>query len=274
MKEDVLKRAGDFVRSKIGAKPEIFILLREGLSEWAERLDDKEFIDWCDVPGAVLPIFPKRSLSLISGIFKSLNILCLNGRLHYYEGISMSDVLFPVKIASLLGVKVFIFTCSAGLVSDKGQVGSLMIVSDYINLMGVDPLHGEFSLERKKMYPIVANAYDEKLCNLALRLADEFDIPTFKGVYVARSGPTYETKAEVKFLRLIGGDAVGMSLVPETVWAVREGGRVLGLCMITNRAGAQFEGDEAVLNITTSLANGVFSIIDGVLSYISGEGLS
>ena len=269
-----MKTAEGFIRSKIGASPEIFILLRDGLSEWTERLENRTIIEWGDVPGAVLPKFPKRSLSLISGTFKSLKVLCLNGRLHYYEGISISDVIFPIKIASELGVKFFIFTCSAGLVSNKGQVGSLMVVSDYINMMGIDPIRGEGGESRNKMYPVVSNAYDEMLCNVAMKLAGELGISAFEGIYVARSGPTYETPAEVNFLRMIGGDAVGMSLVPETVWAVREGGRVLGLSMITNRAGAQFEGDEVVLDISKSLANSVFSILDGILSYISEEGLS
>ncbi|MGQ9707231.1 MAG: purine-nucleoside phosphorylase, partial [bacterium] len=268
-----IEDAVDFVRSKIDFSPQVFILLRGGLSEWTEYLDNRVVIEWGDVPTSIIPRFPKRSIKIISGTYKNISVMCLTGRLHYYEGISMSDVILPVKIASELGIKIYIFTCSAGLVSNKGIIGSIMIVSDYINLMGIDPLLGEVTGERCKMYPVVASAFDISLRKLAVRLAKESESEFFEGIYVARCGPTYETKAEVNFLRMIGADAVGMSLIPETAWAVREGGRVLGLCMITNRAGEQFEGDEVVLDISTLLAKQIFLIINGTLESISEGGL-
>ncbi|OQX90162.1 MAG: purine-nucleoside phosphorylase [Candidatus Coatesbacteria bacterium 4484_99] len=261
--------SASFLDKRLGRSPEVFLILRHGLSEWAERLSEIITVDWNEIPGLPALHSIGRGLTFTSGNMKGVEVLCLDGRLHYYEGYSMNEVVSPIHLASALGIKVFIFTCGVGLVSDRGKVGDTMIVRDYINLMGVDPTRGVEARKGQDRFTVVSNAFDRGLSNNALGLSRELEIPVFEGVYAAVSGPTFETPAEVNCLRIMGADVVGMSLVPETVTAVREGGRVLAICLVANMAGSDFGGDEEVNRTVEGLTYKVFSLLDGIISRIA-----
>jgi purine-nucleoside phosphorylase len=198
-------------------------------------------------------------------------VIVFDGRLHYYEGLSMPQVAYPAYVAQALGVSVFIVTNAAGGIAQELSPGDIMLIRDHINLLGDNPLRGLQALTLGARFPGLRDAYDAALLDLALRTASNAQIAVHLGVYAAMSGPSFETSAELHMLHTLGADAVGMSTVPEVIAARQAGMRVLGLSVIANDAMPRRREEptavdhESVLQLVAQAAPRVRTIVEGVI---------
>ena len=218
-----------------GFQPEIGIVLGSGLGEIADRF--REFA----IPYSKIPGFAKSTISGHKGqlVFAQINgkkVVMMQGRNHYYEGHSMQDITYPIKVMKKLRVKTLIITNAAGAINKSFRPGDLMVITDHINLMGSNPLIGPNDEEFGTRFPDMSEIYDKQLIKVVDGVARALKIDIKHGVYVASTGPSYETPAEMKMARYFGGDAAGMSTVPEAIVANYCGMRVLGISCISNFA--------------------------------------
>ncbi len=226
----------NFIKERINGKiPEIALVLGSGLGDFTDNMNGIE-IPYSDIEG-----FPSSNVAGHKGslFFCELygkNILIMQGRFHYYEGNSPKDMVFPIKVFKKLGVKKIILTNAAGTLDKKFTPGDLMLILDHINFMGINPLIGKNDDNIGERFPDMSQIYDIDLRNLALDCAKKNNIELKQGVYAATTGPSYETPSEVKMLKLMGADVVGMSTVPEAIVANWAGMRVLAISLITNYA--------------------------------------
>ncbi len=228
----VIEEAVAVIRQSTETQPTVGIILGTGLGTLKEIIETEVNIPYKDIPH-----FPDDSLhngELIIGKLSGKNVLALSGRFHYYEGFTLQQVTFPVRVAKFLGVKTLIVSNAAGGMNPLFKAGDLMIIVDHINLMGDNPLIGPNDDSLGPRFPDMSEPYSRELIKLAEEVALDLKIPIHKGVYVAMTGPCLETRAEYRFLRLIGADAVGMSTVPEVIVAVHSGLKVLGFSAITD----------------------------------------
>lgn len=235
--------AARFVKSRLNL-PDVRtgIILGSGLGALADELDSARSVE----PGHI-PEWPASTVSghkgrLIFGELDQVPLLILQGRVHYYEGYSMHQVVFPVRVLKELGIRNLILTNAAGALNPEFRPGDLMIIEDHLNLMGVNPLIGPNDDNRGPRFPDMSEPYDRTFIQITEKTAENLHIPVRKGVLAVISGPTYETAAEVRMLRKLGGDAVCMSTVPEVIAAVHLGLRNLGLSCITNMATGLTDG--------------------------------
>lgn len=236
-----IKNASDFIKSKTKYTPELGLILGSGLGAIADKIENAEYY-----PYESLPNFPVSTVSghagrLVIGTFQGKQVVAMQGRFHFYEGYEMNDVTFPVRVMKLLGVKTLIVTNAAGAVNTSYKAGDLMLISDHINLSGRNPLIGKNLDEFGTRFPDMSNAYNKDLRTKVRTIAKNLDIKLQEGVYCMFSGPTYETPAEVKMARILGGDAAGMSTAPEVVVANHCGIKVLGVSCMTNMAAGILE---------------------------------
>jgi purine-nucleoside phosphorylase len=224
MGEDALiRRAASFLRSRLSASPQVAIILGSGMGD----LDLGPVAD--RIPYAAIPGFPRPGVAGHAGLLAaSGRAVVLSGRAHYYEGRSMDEVIRPVRVLARLGVRTLVVTNAAGAVNRAYRPGDLMLIRDHLNLMGVHPLRGG------PRFVDLTEAYDPALRAIARSAARRVRIRLREGVYAAMPGPSYETPAEIRMLRALGADAVGMSTVPETIAAREAGVRVLGISLVTN----------------------------------------
>lgn len=231
-----IEKARDYIASRSSVKPQVAVILGSGLGRLAGELDAAAVIPYGEIPG-----FPESTVAghagrLVLGMLENKNVVMMQGRFHYYEGHPMSKIVFPIRVLSALGVRVLIVTNSAGGLNPGFEPGDVMLITDHINVMGTNALIGPNEDEIGPRFPDMTHTYVQDLQELAKHMANKMGIPLRQGVYAAVSGPTYETRAERRYLRIIGGDAVGMSTVPEVTAANHAGLRVLGLSAITNKA--------------------------------------
>lgn len=231
-----IQEAVDYIRSKTHFKPKIGLILGSGLGAFVSEIEEE-----ISFPFAELPYFEATRVeghigNLIFGRLGGVEVAALRGRVHYYEGFSMEQVVFPTRTMAMLGIESLIITNSSGGLGSNMKPGDFMIVEDHINLMGNNPLMGPNISELGPRFPDMTQAYDLELREKLEKVLIEQKINYHKGIYCAVSGPTYETPAEVKFLTLIGGKVVGMSTVPEVIAANHLGLRVVALSCITNLA--------------------------------------
>lgn len=232
----MLNRAVDYIKTRVqDFKPEIGIILGSGLGELAD--------EYCTIaiPYSEIPGFEASTVSGHKGqlVFAEINgkrVVMMQGRFHFYEGHSIQKVVFPVKVMKKLGVETLIVTNAAGGVNPEFKPSDLMIITDHINYMGVNPLIGKNDDTMGDRFPDMSEVYTTKYIELAKNIAVELGIDLQQGVYMALTGPSYETPAEVRMARVIGADAVGMSTVPEAVVASWAGMKVIGLSCICNSA--------------------------------------
>ncbi len=230
-----IKRAATLVMHTCGPA-DIAIILGSGLGGYEEQLLDPVEIDYDEIPGFPTSTVPGHAGKFIIGTLKDKRVLVMSGRIHSYEGYGMDKVTLPIRVMSLLGVKTLIVTNAAGGVNTAFKPGDLMLIEDYINLSGRNPLRGK-NLDRfGPRFPDMSQAYDLELRQIAQQEAEKLGIDLKRGVYCWMNGPTYETPAEIRMVRTLGADAVGMSTVPETIVARHSGMRVLGISSITNMA--------------------------------------
>ncbi|WP_420795516.1 purine-nucleoside phosphorylase [Halalkalibacillus sediminis] len=232
-----VKESQQWIESKLnGDKPQIGLILGSGLGVLAEEIQNATTIKYGEIPN-----FPQSTVAghkgqLVVGELKGKTVIAMQGRFHYYEGYTMQQVTFPVRVMKALGVEKLLVTNAAGGINQSFNPGDLMLINDHINQMGDNPLIGKNDDELGPRFPDMSQPYDRELINLARETADSLNIQTQEGVYVGNTGPTYETASEVKMLRTLGGDAVGMSTVPEVIVANHAGLRVLGISCISNMA--------------------------------------
>ncbi|MBM3150750.1 MAG: purine-nucleoside phosphorylase [Chloroflexi bacterium] len=259
------------LRSRSRRRPVVGMILGSGLGDLAGLIEDADIIPFGDLPGWPLATVEGHVGRLVAGRLEGREVLALQGRVHYYEGYTMPQVALPVRVMQRLGIGILIVTNAAGAVHPEFVPGDVMLITDHINLvgmMGLNPLVGPNLPEFGPRFPDMSQAYDRELRGLARQAAEGSGIPVREGVYVGLSGPSFESPADLRFLRAIGADAVGMSTVPEVVAARHGGTRVLGLSGISNKA--NLDGDtvtnhEEVLEAGKVLAPKLESIIRGVL---------
>ncbi|WP_102400842.1 purine-nucleoside phosphorylase [Haloimpatiens massiliensis] len=231
-----LMESVEYVKSKINDEPEIGIILGSGLGDIAEEVEDKITIKYSEVPNMPASTVKGHAGQFVFGSLNGKKVIMMQGRFHYYEGNPMSLLSLPVYIMKYLGVKNLIVTNAAGGVNTSFNPGDLMIITDHINFAGNNPLIGKNQEDIGPRFPDMSEAYNKGLRNLAKETAENLNIDVKEGVYVMMTGPTYETPAEIRMTRLLGGDAVGMSTVPEVIAANHCGMKVLGISCITNMA--------------------------------------
>jgi len=231
-----LDSAVAFIRAQTTLAPRIAITLGSGLGALADHIDPAAAMSYADIPA-----FPRSTVEghagrLVLGHLEGVPVVAMHGRVHYYEGHPITEVVFPLRVMWALGAQIFLVTNAAGGINRLWETGDLMIMADHINFMGTNPLIGPNDPSLGPRFPDLSGAYDLELIAVAERAAAAEGIAIRKGVYVAVSGPNYETPAELRMLGRWGADAVGMSTVPEVITARHLGLRVLGLTAITDMA--------------------------------------
>lgn len=231
----------DYIKARITDVPETAVVLGSGLGILADELENKIVIPYKDIPHFPVSTVVGHAGELILGMLNYTPILAMSGRFHYYEGYDISQVTFPIRVFAKLGIKNLILTNAAGGVNLDYNPGDLMLIKDHINFSGVSPLRGKNLDEFGARFPDMSNVYDKNVLKIIKTACDELGIGVNEGVYAYMQGPNYETPAEIKALRLLGADAVGMSTVPEAIIACHSGLRVVAVSCITNMAAGILE---------------------------------
>ena len=238
-----IKNAADYLTGVLaGRHPEIGIVLGSGLGKLADQIEDPLVVPYKDIPGFPVSTAIGHKGNFIIGILGGKTVIAMQGRIHYYEGYGMDLVVLPIRVMMSLGIGKLFVSNAAGGVSFKLHVGDLMVIKDHINLLP-NPLIGPNLDYLGPRFPDMTRPYDPSLIKLAKDIAAEKDIDLKEGVYVGGTGPSYETPAEYKYFRLIGGDAVGMSTVPEVIAARHASVPVFGISVITNEAHDDYADD-------------------------------
>lgn len=231
-----VKEAADFVRSKLACQPTVGLILGSGLGGIAERIARPVYIPYGEIPHFACSTAPGHVGRFVAGQLGGKDVLCMQGRLHFYEGHAMEDIIFPIRVMKLLGIRSLIVTNAAGGINTGFSVGDLMLIEDHINLMGRNPLVGPNDADFGPRFCDMSYTYTPALRKEAEEAAARLGIGLRKGVYLAVTGPSFETPAEIRAFRTLGADAVGMSTVPEVIAASHCGLQVLAFSLITNMA--------------------------------------
>ena len=233
---DKVKESAEYVESRCKERPSIGIILGSGLGSLVDIMEDKVIIPYKDILGFPQSHVAGHAGNLVIGRIGTQVIAALQGRFHYYEGFEMKEVTYPVYVMKLLGIESLIVTNACGGINRSFAPGDLMILTDYINMLGKNSLIGENDERFGVRFPDMSEAYSGELIEKAERTAEKLDIAYKKGVYAIFSGPCYETAAEIRAYEALGADAIGMSTVPETIAANYLGMKVFGIACITNMA--------------------------------------
>lgn len=231
---ELVQDAAGIIRQLVTYQPEVGIILGTGLGALASTLDKPLTIPYSSVPGFPVSTVESHEGRLVTGVLSGRNVAIMQGRFHKYEGYSLKQVTFPVRVMKALGIKTLIVTNACGSVNPLFKSGELMLIDDYINLLGDNPLIGVNDERFGPRFPDMSEPYSQRLLALAEEVAMSMQLNVHRGVYAAVMGPSIETRAEYRLLRLIGADVVGMSTVPETIVARHMGMEVLGISIITD----------------------------------------
>ena len=218
-----IKETAAFIKEQFSIIPETAIILGTGLGELVNHITDQKELAYKDIPNFPISTVEGHSGKLIFGKLGTKDIMAMQGRFHFYEGYDMKQVTFPVRVMKQLGVKTLFVSNAAGGMNPTFKVGDLMVIRDHINLFPEHPLHGKNYNELGPRFPDMSEAYSKRLIKKAFEIAEKNNIYLQQGVYVGTQGPTFETPAEYKYFKIIGGDAVGMSTVPEVIVARHSG---------------------------------------------------
>jgi len=261
------------IQKRIQLRPRVGLILGSGLGPLTASVEDSVAIHYDDIPHFSVATVEGHAGRLVIGRLEGQAVMVMQGRAHYYEGYSMAEITFPVRVMQVMGIATLIVTNAAGGLAREFQAGDVMLINDHINLMGMtglNPLRGPNLDEFGPRFPDMSEPYDARLRELARRAADEAQVVLREGVYVCLAGPSFETPADLRFLRAIGADAVGMSTVPEVTIARHGGMQVLGLSGISNVASVEGAPPakathEEVLEAGRVLAPRLETIVRGVL---------
>lgn len=231
-----VEHAARIIRSRITTQPRIALVLGSGLGDFGDELDSAVSIPYQEISGFPTSTVAGHAGRLVIGLIKDVPVLAMQGRVHFYEGYSLEEVTFPIRTFKLLGINTLILTNAAGGIDVQLRQGALMLISDHLNLMGVNPLRGANDDRFGPRFPDMTDVYSRTLQEVAIEEAREMGVELRRGVYAALAGPSYETPAEIHMLRGFGAHAVGMSTVPEAIVARQMGMEVVGISCITNMA--------------------------------------
>ncbi len=232
-----MNEAANMIQSRTeGMHPEIGLILGSGLGELADEIENAVQIDYSEIPHFPVSTVEGHAGKLVIGTLNGKTVLAMQGRFHFYEGYSMQDVTFPVRVMKGLGVKLLIVTNACGGMNPEFSAGDLMIIDDHLNMTGANPLIGPNDAELGPRFPDMSTAYTPELVQFTKDTAANLGIKVQQGVYAGTTGPTYMTKAELRMLRTVGGDAIGMSTVPEVIVASHMSMKVIGISCITDMA--------------------------------------
>lgn len=234
--KEMVEEAADYIRERLDTKARTGLILGSGLGVLREDLEGTKGLEYRLIPHFQRSTSLGHQGQLISGFLGETQVLVMDGRFHYYEGYTLQQVTLPIRVMALLGIKQLIITNAAGGINLQFSVGDLMFITDHINLLGENPLRGINYEEWGLRFPDMSKAYPEDLIEVGEEEAKRQGILTRRGVYAVVSGPSYETPAEIRYLRAVGADAVGMSTAPEVIVANHMGIKVLGISCITNMA--------------------------------------
>lgn len=271
--------AADHIKLNSRYQPQVGLILGSGLNPLAEAVEGADSIPYGEIPNFPEPTVEGHLGRLIVGRLEGISVAVMQGRVHFYEGYTIQQVVFPVRVMQTLGVETLIVTNAAGGLNPAFRAGDLMLITDHINLVGMtgnNPLFGPNDPALGPRFPDMSQAYNPALRALAQEVAQEHNIRLHKGVYAGLSGPSFETPAEIRFLRLIGADAVGMSTVAEVTVACHGGMRVLGISGISNVALAEpLPGQEAsheeVLAAGQQIVPRLTTLIRGILARLAKD---
>ncbi len=223
----------NYLKENVEIKPEIGIILGSGLGDVVNLLSDKQIISYKDIPHFPCSNVVGHEGNLVFGKVNNVNVVIMQGRTHYYEGKGFDPVVYPIYVLKLLGIDKLIITNACGAVNENFKPGDLMLITDYINLLGINPLIGDNNEDFGPRFPDMSESYSKELISKVKSISN---IPLQEGVYAFFNGPCYETAAEIRAYKMMGADVVGMSTVPETIVANYMGIKVLGISCITNMA--------------------------------------
>jgi purine-nucleoside phosphorylase len=230
-----IQRTTDYIKSRIGDfEPEVGIILGTGLGGLVKEIEVEKQLMYSNIPDFPISTLEFHSGKLIFGTLGGVKVVAMQGRLHFYEGYTMQQITFPVRVMKWLGIKTLFVSNASGSLNRDFKKGDLMVIADHINLQPANPLIGRNESELGPRFPDMSEPYKKTLIDKALNIAKANNIVCHKGVYVAVTGPNLETKAEYKYLRIIGGDAVGMSTVPEVIVASQMGLTVFAISVLTD----------------------------------------
>ncbi|ABP67893.1 inosine guanosine and xanthosine phosphorylase family [Caldicellulosiruptor saccharolyticus DSM 8903] len=263
-----VKDAAEFIQRHLPQIPEIAIILGSGLGEFAETIEDKIVLKYSDIPHFPVSTVKGHKGNLIFGNVKGRKVLAFQGRFHLYEGYKVEEVVFGVRVAGLLGVKNLIVTNAAGGISQFLSPGDLMVIKDHINLSGENPAIGEDAQYFGERFFDMTYAYDKETIEKAKDVYKKNGVDYKEGVYAFLKGPSYETPSEIRMLKILGADAVGMSTVPEVIAARQMGIRVFGISCITNMAAGILDkklSHEEVIEVSKAVEEKFIKIIRDII---------
>ena len=272
---DQIDQIAQYIREKIEIQPHIALILGSGLGKLAEAVENPTIIPYRQLPNWPVSTVIGHEGSLVVGKLQGHQVIVMQGRVHYYEGYSMDQVVLPVRVMQRLGIEILIVTNAAGAINPDFNPGDLMLITDHLNIIGMagpNPLRGPNFDQIGTRFPDMSQAYDRELGKIAREIARENNILLREGVYTGLAGPSFETPADLRFLKTIGADSVGMSTVPEVTVARHGGQRVLGISGISNKAnldGNTVTTHQEVLEAGEVMVPKFITLIKGVLSQLA-----
>ena len=258
-----------YIKEQVASQPTTGIILGTGLGGLIDSIEIQKNLDYKDIPNFVAPTVLEHEGKLIFGTLEGENVVCMQGRFHFYEGYSMEEITFPVRIMKALGCENLFVSNACGGLNPQFKAGDIMCITDHINLLGTNPLIGQNHNELGDRFPDMIEPYSNEFINLASEVALEKGIALQKGVYSCMSGPSLETRAEYRMLRIIGADVIGMSTVPEVIVAIHSGLKVLGLSVITDEClpdALKPVNIEEIIATAAGAEPNLVTIIKGVIS--------
>jgi purine-nucleoside phosphorylase len=231
-----IEEAIKYIRKKTKIVPKYALILGSGLGNLADNLISPVIIDYKDIPNFVFSNAVGHSNQLVTGYLNKTPVVIMKGRIHYYEGYSLEQITFPIRVLKALGAQTLIITNACGAINKSFKAGQLMLIRDHINLVGTNPLMGENNDSLGTRFPDLSDVYSKELRAKVKTIASKIGIKLVEGVYAWWSGPAYETPAEINMIRVMGGDAVGMSTVPEAIVAAHSNMPVVGISLLSNMA--------------------------------------
>lgn len=266
-----MDEAAAYIRERISVQPQVAIILGSGLGGLAEMVEEATVIPFHEIPYWVTSSIEGHKNRLVIGLLEGTPVLVMQGRIHYYEGHRMDEVTFPVRVMQRLGIQTLVVTNAAGAIDPAYQPGDVMLITDHLSLIGMtgnNPLRGPNVAELGERFPDMSQAYDREYAEIARQVARKEGIQLHEGIYICLSGPSFETPADLRFMRLIGANAVGMSTVPEVIVAHHGGTRVLGFSGVSNKAnldGSTITTHEEVLQAGELIVPKLITLIRGFL---------
>jgi purine-nucleoside phosphorylase len=258
------------VRERSDLVPAVGVILGSGLGLAADRIEEQAAFSFEGLPGFPPPSVPGHAGRLVLGRLSGVPVAAFLGRIHFYEGHPMAQCTMPVRVARLLGARTMVLTASVGALEPSLRTGTVVVGSDHINLMGENPLRGWRSPDGTPPFVDASRVYDHRLAQAAGREARALGIDVAPGVYLAVSGPSYETPAEIDFMRRAGGTVVGMSVVPEALAARALGMRVLGMFSVTNAVGGEITHEE-VVRVGREMGGRLAALLERVVPHVMAE---